>query len=232
MIFVVLVEPKGEENIGSVSRAMLNFGFENLILINPLCNHLSEKSLNYSVHSKYILENAVILPTLEEVLKKSDLSIALTRRIGSHRRKDVSLENLADFVTDYKNQNIFLVFGREAHGLTNEELLMCDLLCHIETNEKFPSINLSHSVILVLHEINKIFANKIKIETAKAKDFNFMYDEIIDTLNYLDFFKNPDPKPIKNYIKKIMLRAKLTKEDTLIIKNIFRSIKGMVKKRF
>ena len=49
MINVVLVETLGKENIGSISRAMANMGVENLILVNPLCNHLSPISLKFAL---------------------------------------------------------------------------------------------------------------------------------------------------------------------------------------
>ena len=42
MISIVLVEPKNSGNVGAIARAMANFGFSKLILVNPKCNHLSQ----------------------------------------------------------------------------------------------------------------------------------------------------------------------------------------------
>jgi tRNA/rRNA methyltransferase len=232
MLNIVLVEPKGEENIGAVSRAMMNMGTEDLYLVNPAKDHLSEKSMNYAVHSKSILEKASIFPDLKAVLKVADLSIAITRRTGNYRRQDMMISELPDFLSEYDNKKVFLVFGREANGLTNEEILECDLVCSIPSSDKFPSINLSHAVMIVLYELFKKENNPIpeKVNIARRKDFDEMINEIYSALDETGFFKNPQPEIIKNYIKKILLRAKLKKFDTKIIKNIFKSISGIVKK--
>ena len=37
MIEVILMEPRKQENIGSIARVMKNFCFENLVLVNPRC---------------------------------------------------------------------------------------------------------------------------------------------------------------------------------------------------
>jgi len=56
-----------------------------------------------------------------------------------------------------------------------------------------------------------------------------MISQIFLTFEKINFFKNQNPKIIKNYIKKILLRAKLEDFDVKLIKNIFKSISGMTK---
>src|SRR3989338_7998726 len=60
MITVVLIEPENDGNVGAVARVMANFDFEELVLINPKCNHLSDEALSRSKHAKLILEKARI----------------------------------------------------------------------------------------------------------------------------------------------------------------------------
>jgi tRNA/rRNA methyltransferase len=231
MITIVLVEPKGEENIGAVSRAMMNMNVSRLILVNPLCDHLSVNSLNYAVHSKEILSKAVIFMDLKSALENSDISIAISRRKGSYRRKDFVVKELPVFLEDYLNKHIYLVFGREANGLTNDEIMSCDLICSIPSSDVFPSINLSHSVMIVLYEI---FSYKnMKDDDRKNFDlneFNSMIEMIYSTLYDIDFFKNNEEDILKSYIRKILLRTKLEDFDIKLIRNIFKSIKGIAGK--
>lgn len=234
MINVVLVETLGEENLGSVARAMANMGLQNLILVNPLCNHLSPNVLKFALKSKYILENAIIYKDFNSIKKDGDISIAISRRIGQKRIRDLTLPELPEFINSYENTNISLVFGREANGLTNDEIEKCDLICSIPSSNNFPSLNLSHAVIVVLYEIFKSSEKKVsKIEFNKDR-FDFLYDNIIDFLESIKFFKNQKPQIIKNFIKRILLRAKLKNSEIDILVNIFLSINGILnnKKEF
>ena len=117
---------------------------------------------------------------------------------------------------------------KEVIFLTNEEIEKCDLICSIPSSEKFPSINLSHAVILVLYEIFKN-SNKKKDKNFDKESFDSLYFNIINTLNELNFFKNVKPSIMKNFIKKILLRARLTDFEQKILSNIFKSISGIIK---
>jgi len=68
-ISIVLVEPQGPLNIGSVCRSMMNFGFSKLVLVNPQCDHLSGDALRMAVKTKRLLEEAVVVDTLADALK-------------------------------------------------------------------------------------------------------------------------------------------------------------------
>ena len=227
MINVVLVETCGEENIGSIARAMANMGVSNLILVNPLCDYLSSNSLKFALSAYYILKNAIVYRDFLSIKNNGDLSIAISRRAGRKRINDIILPELPDFLNFYQNIRINLVFGREANGLTNDEIEKCDLICSIPSSENFPSLNLSHAVIVVLYEI---FKNNYKkeIKDFDINNFNNLYTNIINTLSKMNFFKNSKPQIIKNFIKKILLRAKLNDFEIKVISNIFSSINGML----
>lgn len=160
MITVVLVETEGEENIGAVARAMMNMDVDSLALVNPHCDHLSKSALNYAVHASEILEKARVFTSLGEALDDADLSAAITRRTGQWRKRDFILEDFSKFLTGYEDRNVSLVFGREKYGLTNEEIRSADLICSIPSSEKFPSINLSQSVMITLYDIYRTNLHK------------------------------------------------------------------------
>ena len=77
---VVLVRPQLPENIGMVSRAMNNFGFKELILVNPRKNWLNTKSINSAKKSEFILQKAKVYNSLDEALKKFSFVISTTNR--------------------------------------------------------------------------------------------------------------------------------------------------------
>ena len=229
MYNIVLVEPKGEENVGSILRAMSNFNFTDISIVNPRCDYKSDIVKMYSLKAFSLFDNIRIYKSLSDSLKERDISIAITRRIGNWRKNDFEIKNLKTFLNEYQNKTISLVFGREENGLTNEEISFCDLICSIETSEMFPSLNLSHAVAIVLYELkiqkksySKTFPTKI--------EFDNMLNKIFSSLEGMSFFKNQSPWIIKRFIRNVLVRAKIDKEETQIIKNVFTSIEGILKK--
>ena len=68
-IKIILVEPAGPLNVGSIARAMKNFALKQLDLVNHQCDYLGEEAMRMSVHAKDVLEAAVCVSTLPEALK-------------------------------------------------------------------------------------------------------------------------------------------------------------------
>ena len=234
MFNVVLVGAEGEVNIGFIARLIMNFSLSRLILISPKANHLSENALNYAVHAKEVLKNAKIYDELYHyLLVDSDLSIAFTKRIGQFRKKDLNVYEIGEFLKDYRDRNVNLVFGNERYGLKNEEIEMCDLICYIPASEVFSSINLAQSVGIVSYEIYKnIFYNSTVENSylAKREDVEEILDKLILFLNEINYFKNTSEKRLRNYLKKLLFRMKPDKNDALILNNLITRVNGIIKK--
>ncbi|MGL4881556.1 MAG: TrmH family RNA methyltransferase, partial [Waterburya sp.] len=79
-IRIVLVEPAGELNVGSIARIMKNMGLSQLILVNPKCDRLSENARKMAVHAVDILEKAQIVDSLPIALAGCQRAIATTVR--------------------------------------------------------------------------------------------------------------------------------------------------------
>ena len=77
---IILVNPYLDQNVGSVSRAMLNFGLHELRVVNPRCDILSENSRALAAGSVEILENAKLFPTIEECVADLQRVFATTVR--------------------------------------------------------------------------------------------------------------------------------------------------------
>lgn len=235
MIRIVLVETEGPENLGSIARAMMNMDCHDLVLVKPHCEPTHPRALNYAIHAHSILKNSKIALTLEEALNGSDLSVAVTRRVGQWRKQDHNLREFAQYSLSYLNKRVDLVFGREKSGLSNEEINLCDLVCSIPSSPEFPSINLAQSVMLVCYELyqSRLFKESSEVQTVQAverDDFNEMMDQIITSLDEMEFFKRVPEWRLKNFIKKILLKAELDKYDTMVVRNLFQRIQGVIKR--
>ena len=174
-IDIVLVEPLYEGNIGFAARVMKNFGFHNLVLINP--PKLSLEAAARAVHAKDVLENAERI-TLDEVFARSHICIATTGGLAKSvtcptRMPYYSVAELRDMIKDVDGR-ISILFGRENWGLNNEEIARCDIVCTIPTDDEYPILNISHAVGIVCYELAHLqrgkyqLAGKIEMESLYA----------------------------------------------------------------
>jgi len=161
---VVLVEPAGPLNVGSVARLCANFGIDGLRLVAPRCDPLGEEARRMAVHGVELLERASLWPTLEAALADCDRVVATSGRLEGPPLPllppadalawllEGSASPQADPVPQPKVASGALVFGREDRGLANGELLQAGRLLQIGTGPSYSSLNLSHAVAVVLHE--------------------------------------------------------------------------------
>lgn len=77
---IILVNPFLDANVGSVSRAMLNFGLTDLRVVDPNCDIRSEHAMALAAGSRDVLHNAKIFPTLESATQDLTRIMATTIR--------------------------------------------------------------------------------------------------------------------------------------------------------
>jgi tRNA/rRNA methyltransferase len=150
---IVLVEPAGPINLGSIARVMKNFDLHNLVLVNPQCDHLSEPAMKMAVHAKEILESAILVNTLPEALQGCVRAIATT---GLVRDCGIPLEHprtALPWLIESPELPAALIFGREDRGLSNQELNYAQRLVSIPTSENYPSLNLATAVGICCYEL-------------------------------------------------------------------------------
>ena len=145
-ISFILLKPQLSENIGACARAIKNFNFHKLIVINPKPIYPNDKILATSVGAKNIISKSKNFDNLEPALKNIDVVIATSARFRNKNIKHIQLKDLKKI--DYKKKVAFL-FGSEASGLSNNEISYANYTLQIPTNPDFKSLNLSHSLITV-----------------------------------------------------------------------------------
>ena len=151
----LLVEPAVPENIGATARAMNTMGFSSLRVINPK-TPLEGKPMIVAHGSRQVLENAEIFNSFEAAIKDLDFVIATSAKKRRTNENYVAAQSLREYIID-KNQyidHLGIVFGREESGLTNEEISSADVVSFISIKNPYPSLNLSHAVMIYAYEIS------------------------------------------------------------------------------
>nr|YP_002049394.1 probable tRNA/rRNA methyltransferase [Paulinella chromatophora]ACB43184.1 probable tRNA/rRNA methyltransferase [Paulinella chromatophora] len=156
-LVLVLVQPAGPINVGSVARLCANFGIDELRLVAPCCNPIDMAAKQMAVHGTSILNRALIYPNLVSALADCRRVVACSGRINKEvLTTNVPEEALSWLLTTEVDGPSALVFGREDRGLSNNELLLAGKVLKLITSPQYTSINLSHAVAIILYELEKI----------------------------------------------------------------------------
>jgi len=237
---VVLVEPQGPLNVGSVCRAMMNFGFSKLRLVNPCCDYHALDARRMALAAESVLNNALVFPTLQKALADCHLAFGTTRRFGKYRQDCLSPGQSADRIRSQPpDMRVALVFGREDRGLHTSELDLCQFFITIPTDSAYPSMNLSHAVALVLYEISKEKAgreNNLSEEDppARAKDVENMFQHMRQTLLDVEYLDHQNPDHILRAFRRLFGRNGLSEREVRILQGLWSRIdwiEGQRKKR-
>ncbi|NMG11452.1 RNA methyltransferase [Brasilonema sp. UFV-L1] len=178
---IILVEPAGPMNVGSIARVMKNFGLNHLVLVNPQCQVLSTEALKMAVHAKDILHSAVSVTTVPEALQGCTRAIATTARV---RNWDSPLENPSTtlpWLLEEPQHPAALIFGREDRGLSNEELNYAQRFIRIPTSSSYPSLNLATAVAICCYELAQSDAENQE-DTTKRENFGAEKSLVVDAL--------------------------------------------------
>ena len=228
-ISFILHKPQLSENIGACARAIKNFNFKNLILINPKPIFPNDKILATSVGAKDIIVQSKNFDTLEKAIGKVDIVIATSARFRNKNVKHINLEELKKI--NFKKKIGFL-FGSEASGLSNNEISYANYTLQIPTNPNFKSLNLSHSLIIIAQYVASIlklkntpFKKSKKIKSASKKELQLMLSLCMKNLDEINFFrpKEKRPKMIEN-LRNIFYKMDLSDKETRILSGVFASL--------
>ena len=228
-ISFILHKPQLSENIGASARALKNFNFKKLVIINPKPIFPNDKIIATSVGAKDIIKNSRVYETLEPAIKKVDFVIATTSRFRNKNIKHIKLNDLKKI--DFRKKIAFL-FGSEASGLSNNEISYVNYTLQIPTNPDFKSLNLSHSVIIICQVIANIinlkgskYFKSNKVKQASKKEIQSMVNLCVKNLEERNFFKSTEKKPIMlENLRSIFYKMELSKKETRILSGVFASL--------
>jgi tRNA/rRNA methyltransferase len=226
---VVLVAPQGALNVGSVARAMANFGFSDLRLVTPEIDHLGNEARRMAVKAASILESASVYPDLPAALADCHLALGTTRRFGKYRENFLYPDDISEFATPFTaHGRIALVFGREDSGLLTEELDLCQRFITIPTCDTLPSMNLAQAVSLCLYETSKVTTERSVQEggrpLASGEMLEAMYQHLRKSLLAIDYLHPQNPDHILHAFRRIFGRAQLDDREVRIIRGMCRKI--------
>jgi tRNA/rRNA methyltransferase len=246
-VVVVLVEPAGPLNIGSVARLCANFNVEELRLVAPRCDHLSEPSLQMAVHGREMLHSAKLYPTLLSAIGDCRRSVASCGRIDHgaiplHPPSDALTWLLARPTPEPHHPGpIAVVFGREDRGLSNDELRLCQRVLTLHSGSDYPSLNLSHSVGIVLHDLARLgtdlntpqtadpTSDMAWVDPAAAPALTDLLDDATDLLLEAGFLLQHTAHARMGKVRDLLQRATVRTEEVALIRGMVRQLRWAIR---
>ncbi len=234
---VVLVSPLKPENIGSIARVMMNFGYQRLILVSPRVNPSDKNSLIVARKARTILENCIILDDVEMLRKRYSYIIGTTARIGGEKGLKRLVLNINQFLdtmtTTLASQwnESAIIFGPEDRGLSNQEAEICDVLVTIPTHSDYPVLNISHATAIFLYLLNqyeknnfsknsKFFPIKEKHRPATKQEKNLLVEKFQRVVIKSKFREHKQPVAV-NAFKNILSRGYVSGREVLVLMGLF-----------
>lgn len=220
-------------NVGSILRAMKNFGFTDLVSVSQL-NHSEEEILTMCAGAK---DHFRYLRYGEDLKREvSDLS-AIYAFTARKRRfyKVITPEEMAEEIAALpETAKVGLMFGNETNGLENEETDLCDKLVMIPTEKEYSSLNIASAVMIALYEISKVKYRSISrtdgdTEMIDLSEKEKMFETLDRVIQNKVMITSENKDQVRENIRHIFRRLNLNRKEAGFIRSIFEIIDRKIK---
>ncbi len=224
---VVLVAPRNPLNIGAAARAMANFGFTRLRVVNPYA--VAFREARSAVGAAPLLASAQEFATLADAVADCALVVGTTslghRELQHPLRR---LENGARLIRKSRGPAA-LLFGSEKFGLSNEDMSHCHWLLRIATVDLDRSMNLGQAVAVCLYELSRdpravASAAGVGSKPAGAADTEQITAMLVEALERSGYIKPLTAESAKAKVRRLVRRLNLTARDAPVVMGMLRQI--------
>jgi tRNA/rRNA methyltransferase len=215
---VVLVRTRNPLNIGAAARAMVNFGFGHLRVVEPYEKAFREA--RSAVDAEPVLTAAEAFEQVTDAV--ADCALAVGTAEGRQRTTEEPLQRLEAGVEEIRQQlrsgaRVAVLFGSEKRGLSNEELSPCQRVLRIPTEAKQPSMNLGQAVAVVLYEVIRETAAQagpgVEIPLATAGDRERLVVLLAEALERSDAGRRGERALGAEKVRRLIRHMALTEPD-------------------
>jgi TrmH family RNA methyltransferase len=223
---IVLVRTRNPLNIGAAARAMSNFGFLNLRVVNPY--PLAFREARSAVGADAVLKNAQEFKSLADAVADCALVIGTTAARERELQQPIHrLETSAHLIRKrLATQPVALLFGSEKTGLSQDDLSHCHSLLRIPTREQHPAMNLGQAVALCLYELVREpkAPSPEKSLVASAEDSERLTSVALEALGLAEYFTPKTRASTELKLRRMIRRLQIPQDDATTWLGMLRKI--------
>ncbi|ADE38919.1 RNA methyltransferase [Candidatus Puniceispirillum marinum] len=236
---VILARPQMAENIGATARAMMNCGLRDLRIVKPRDGWPNPVALPMAAGGKSIIETAQVFDTLADATHDICFMAAATAR-----QRDMPIRASepraigSELVQKAKKGRVALLFGPEASGLDNNEVVLADVAVSAALNPAYPSLNLAQAVLLLAWEWRVAALSDIgdddrsepsddsaDDDDAPIKERDYFFQRLENALDDSGFFSSTEMAPaVKRNIRALINRATPSRQEIGTLHGIIQAL--------
>ncbi len=231
----VLHRPSSAENIGSVARALKNFGLHRLAMVAPPSwgglprgggpgsarEQVLLRARKTARHAAGVLESATIHADARSALASATWTCGTTSRAVGRPR--LSPRDMAREVAVRSGSGpVAIVFGEERRGLSDSELELCQAVCTIPTAAEYDSMNLAQAVAVVAYELAVAsgggdLASPPAAEPARHATVEALWARVTAALAIAGYLNPQNPEHILAEWRRLLARAEPTQREAELL---------------
>ena len=224
---IVLINTTHPGNIGATARAMKVMGLTQLHLVTPKVFPSADATAMAS-GADDLLQYATVHDSLASAIDGCSLVLGTSARLRSLPMPQMDLRAAAESaLAEVEGQDIAVLFGREAYGLTNDEMQRCHQLVHINTNPDYGSLNLAQAVQVFCYELRMAAAGgggqvlaPADWEPVDAGQMELFYEHLEQMLLDVKFLNPDQPKRLMMRLRRLFNRARPDQNEMNILRGI------------
>ena len=223
---VVLVATRNPLNIGAAARAMVNFGFTRLRVVNPY--EVAFREARSAVGAAPLLASAEEFTTVAQAV--ADCALVVGTTAVGHRELQHPLRRLEYGARLIRRAAgpVALLFGSEKFGLSNEDMSHCHWLMRIPTLDLNRSMNLGQAVAVCLYELARdsraAAARPEKMKAAVAGDIEQLSAMLVEALERSGYIQPLTAASANTKVRRLVRRLHLTARDAPVVMGMLRQI--------
>lgn len=220
---IVLVEPAGALNVGSIARVMKNMGLHQLVLVNPKCDLQSDDARKMAMRAIDVLEAAKIVESIPEAL------------VGCHRAVATAVRSRLDAPLEHPRQalpwllepglNTAILFGSEDRGLSNDELKYAQRFVYIPTSDQYQSLNLAQAVAICCYELFQMpVTSETFTDLCSLDALDRYYEHLESVLLKIGYLQPHTAASRMEKFRHLFNRAELSEAEVSLLRGILRQV--------
>ena len=227
-LVVVLVRPRNPLNIGAAARAMSNFGFRRLRVVNPY--QVAFRDARSAVGAAELLSNAEEYSSLSEAVADCGLIVGTTavhRRVLQQPLRRLDQDGGRLIREEISSGRVALLFGSEKVGLSTADFSHCHWLLHVPTLQDHISMNLGQAVAVCLYEIARSVDGERpaeEIQRASAGEVEMITSILLDALRVSGYVKPGTEVVMEEKARRLVRRMNLQPGEATVWLGMLRQI--------
>ncbi len=233
-LIVVLHRPRDVRNIGAVVRAMKNFGFRQLRLVQPA--PFDPADLLGIAHRSEDLVGAITqFPDLPAALADARYVLGTSERAHPGRPARSDLRPLAaELLSRAAVGPVALLFGPEDKGLDSDALDRCNAVLTLPADPAYPSLNLAQAALLLLYELRMAAADAPQPPPARlaapAAELETLSTALGTALDAVGFVKSGDGSATLRRLRALITRAEPDSAEAALLTAFAREIASALRR--